>query len=109
MSRSDARELGTRLFVLIVHLLKWQFQPERSGRSWRQTIGEQRRRMARIAHDNPSLDTYVGDRMPNVYRAARVKAANETGLPIDVFPRSCPFRTDQVVDPDFFPDHQSPE
>ena len=41
LGRSDKRELLSRGTVLLVHLLKWQFQAERRGESWSATIDEQ--------------------------------------------------------------------
>jgi len=38
MGRSEKRELVSRLVVLLLHLLKWQYQPARRGRSWQVTI-----------------------------------------------------------------------
>jgi hypothetical protein len=38
MGRSEKRELDSRLMVLLVHLLKWKYQPKRRGRSWELTI-----------------------------------------------------------------------
>jgi hypothetical protein len=43
-------QLGSRLAVLIGHLLKWKYQPERQGSSWRATIREQRRKIERYYH-----------------------------------------------------------
>lgn len=47
MGNSQRSELESRLEVLFLHLLKWQFQSERQGRSWKLTIEEQRRKIAR--------------------------------------------------------------
>ncbi len=42
MSKSQQRELISRLKILFAHLLKWQFQPDRRSTSWKGTIIEQR-------------------------------------------------------------------
>ena len=42
MGRSVRRELRNRLALLIMHLLKWRFQPAFRSRSWSSTIIEQR-------------------------------------------------------------------
>ena len=49
LGKRDRRELERRLEVLVMHLLKWCYQPERRerSRSWRSSIREQRRRLAR--------------------------------------------------------------
>ena len=46
MGRSLQRELVSRLTILFIHLLKWQFQPGYQGNSWRYTIEEQRDQIA---------------------------------------------------------------
>jgi hypothetical protein len=43
MGKTQKHELINRLAVLLMHLLKWDYQPERRGRSWELTIKEQRR------------------------------------------------------------------
>ena len=42
MSRSEHRQLQNRLIVLLLHLLKWQFQSALQNNSWCLTIVEQR-------------------------------------------------------------------
>ena len=48
MGRSEKRQLESRLEVLIMHLLKWQFQPGFRSRSWQLTVKEQRLRLDRL-------------------------------------------------------------
>jgi hypothetical protein len=43
VGKSEQREVASRMAILMAHLLKWQFQPERQGRSWQLTIRNQRR------------------------------------------------------------------
>jgi len=60
VGKSEQRELANRIAVLLAHLLKWQFQPERQGRSWRQTITVQRRAIAKRLQRTPSLKSVFG-------------------------------------------------
>lgn len=55
VGKSEKRELASRLAVLLAHLLKWQYQPERQGNSWRRTIKEQRNVTALLIKKTPSL------------------------------------------------------
>ena len=57
LGKSDLRQLENRLTVLVRHLLKGAYQPERrqTGRSWQRTGFEQRRRIRRLLRDSPSL------------------------------------------------------
>ena len=42
MGKRDYRALGSRMEVLLTHLLKWRYQIERRSRSWAGTIHTQR-------------------------------------------------------------------
>jgi uncharacterized protein DUF29 len=105
MGRSEKRELVNRLSVLLMHLLKWRFQPSARGTSWRLTIEEQRQRLADHLLDNPSLKATLDASIASGYRLAILGAARETGLDRAVFPAACPWSFEQVMDPDFWPEH----
>ena len=55
MGKRQNRDLASRLTVLVMHLLKWGYQPARRSPSWRQTIQEQRRQLACIGISNGIL------------------------------------------------------
>ena len=55
MGRGEKRELVNRLTVLLLHLLKWRFQPGFRSASWSSSIREQRIRLSSHMRDNPSL------------------------------------------------------
>ena len=42
LGRSDQREVKSRLTTLLVHLLKWRYQPEKRSDSWADTIARER-------------------------------------------------------------------
>jgi hypothetical protein len=90
--------------VLLVHLLKWKFQPEKQKLGWKATIREQRGRIAKRISKSPSLKSYPADILSEEYGYAVPSAADETGLPEDAFPSVCPFTIDQILDPAFLPD-----
>src|ERR1700685_1873301 len=46
MGKTEKRELVSRLTVLLLHLLKWRFQPELRSPSWRLSVEEQRLQVA---------------------------------------------------------------
>ena len=103
LGRTEKREMVSRLAVLLLHLLKWAYQPERQGKSWRLTVEEQRRQLARHMRDNPSLRAWQDEAMADAYGDAVLRAERETDLPRDVFPWSCPYSFDQVMDDGFWP------
>lgn len=103
LGRSERNEIESRLGVLLLHLLKWQFQPERRSSGWRGTIVEQRMRLAKRLRDNPSLQDHPLEVLDEEYVPARLKASGETGLPLDALPETCPYTVEQILDPEFLP------
>lgn len=61
LGRSEKRELESRLTVLLLHLLKWQYQPVRRSRSWELSIDEQRVKFLRVLKDNPGLKSQLDE------------------------------------------------
>ncbi len=105
IGRSDKREVYNRLTVLMTHLLKVQFQPDKRTRSWRSTIREQRRQLRLVFQDSPSLEkAYVPNMFDAIYQDARQEASEETRLGLETFPAICPYSLEQVLDEDFFPE-----
>jgi hypothetical protein len=102
MGRAERRELESRLEVLLMHLLKWQFQPSRRSRSWQLTIKEQRLRLQKHLKQNPSLKAAIVDVFEDAYQLAVISAEKETGL--DIFPDICPYADQQVLLDGFLPD-----
>ena len=104
MGKTEKRELVNRLGVLLMHLLKWKYQPNLRGRSWRLTIKEQRRQVTNHLDDNPSLKSLREAAMAVAYGDARIMAARETPIDEDEFPSACPWSFEQAMDGDFWPD-----
>ncbi len=104
MGRSEKRELNSRLTVLLVHLLKWQFQPIRRGNSWRITIEQQRLEFKDVLDDNPSLKPLLDAILLQAYTKAKVAASKETAIDKSVFPELCPWSYSQLLDVDYYPD-----
>ena len=104
MGKRDKRELHSRLTVLILHLLKWKWQPEKKSASWGATIVTQRAELRRLFRQSPSLKAKVQDAVEDVYSDAIEGVTVETGLPARTFPRKCPFSPDQILDREFLPE-----
>jgi len=104
MGRSEKRELQSRLAVLLVHLLKWQYQPMRRGKSWTLTIQGQRVNFVDVLDDNPGLKPQLSDILKNAYRLAKINASKETALEISTFPLDCPWTFDQITDESYYPE-----
>ena len=104
MGAAKERELESRLGVLMAHLLKWIFQPERRGNSGIATIKEQRQRVVRLLRKNPGLKSCLDEAFVNGYSDARLIAVRETNLPERTFPETAPFALGQVLDDGFWPE-----
>jgi len=104
MGRSERRALESRLTVLLVHMLKWQYQPGRRGNSWKFTIDEQRFSFQKVLKQNPGLKSEIDAILSDAYEYAVMKAAHETGLRNDLFPASCPWSLDQLSESSYYPD-----
>lgn len=105
MGKSEKRALASSMIILLTHLIKWQYQPSRQGKSWLQSIQVQREEIVYDLNDIPSLKTLFNDAnwQSIVWRKARLEAAKETSLEFDIFPENCPWTTQQILDHDFFP------
>jgi 2-polyprenyl-6-methoxyphenol hydroxylase-like FAD-dependent oxidoreductase len=101
LGRSEKREIESRLEILLVHLLKWQFQPDRRSKSWRMTLKVQRNDLQSVLNDNPSLKRHPSMRMKDVYLKARLAAEKETGPSFEDFPEQCPYSMVQIMDETF--------
>ncbi len=97
MGKSQRRSLESRLTVLIMHLLKWEYQPERQSNSWRSTIVTQRKEIKRLLRDSPGLKPTVNEIIIEIFHDAVELAAIETGLPETTFPKNCPYSIEQIM------------
>ncbi len=103
MGISQKREMKSRLRVLIMHLLKYQYQCDKISRSWLSTIIEQRRQLEDLLEFNPSLKPYLLEIIDKCYQDARKDGSKETGLPLHKFPIDNPFTVEQILEQDFLP------
>ena len=104
LGASERRELESRLKVLLLHLLKWQYQPENRSSGWIGSIDEQRDQIDTLLRQSPSIKRLVPEYVNYAYPKARRSALHETGLSQDVFPAQCPFSEQAILDPEFWPD-----
>lgn len=103
VGKSERRELAHRMALLIAHLLKWQYQPERQCNSWRRTIREQRRAIALRLKKVPSLKSQLADPdwQEAIWADAVTIAIGETGLA--GFPDNIPWKMDEILANDWQP------
>ena len=103
MGKTELRELTSRLKVLLLHLLKWQYQPKGRSSSWQASIRVQRYDIRVHMKANPSLKAKVAEAITDAYYTAVIEAGEETNLPETTFPDSCPYAFDQIMDEAFWP------
>ena len=104
MGANSRRALESYLRNIMLHLLKWRYQPERRGTSWKLSIRDGRHQLAKRVKDSPSLQPKIPDMITGEYPLAREYAAAETDLPLPTFPEVCSFTVEQIMDPEYWPD-----
>ena len=104
LGKSERRAIGSQLTRLLLHLLKWQYQPQRRSDSWLDSITDARTQIDLAMKDSPSLKGYPAEQLEESYRRARRQAAIQTKLEISVFPQTCQYSLDLVVADDWLPE-----
>jgi hypothetical protein len=100
--------VSSAVYQILVHLLKWQYQPGKRSRSWRTSLLEHRTRIPRHVRRSPSLRGAIPQMLIEEYPGACRKASVQTGLPLATFPEHCPWTIEQVLDEDFWPEEDPP-
>ena len=99
MAISERRQVVSRMAVLLMHPLKWAYQPEQRSESWRITVftqqGELQDRL-----ENRTLRNHADESLAVAYAQARKRGARETRPPISTFPADCPWTVDDLIDED---------
>ena len=104
MGKSERRGLESHIKNVLLHLLKWRFQPALRGASWRQSIRNGRIAIDKIFRDSPSLQSRLADIVTHEYPNARDDAVDETGMDQTCFPEHCPFSIERILNKEFWPD-----
>jgi hypothetical protein len=93
-------KLESALRIILLHLLKWDHQPQRRSRSWWASINVQRKHVARVLRKNPGLKSAVDEAVTEAYEDARIEAAAQTSLEPDELPLECPYSWDEIMERD---------
>ncbi len=96
MGRSEKNALKSNLIVVLLHLLKWRYQPEKRSRSWKSSIFEHRRRLHEAFKSSPSLKPLFANVFAECYQYGRKQASIETGLSLTALPKESPFTIDEI-------------
>jgi hypothetical protein len=103
MGRREKHSLKSYLSNVLMHLLKWQYQPDRRCTSWELSIANGRDQIEDLMIDSPSLNPQLSMLVGTEYPRARRNACKETGLPLTTFPEDCPYTPEQITG-DYFPE-----
>ncbi|MYM67454.1 DUF29 family protein [Pseudoduganella sp. FT55W] len=103
MRTKELHALKNRLRVLIMHLLKCEFQKNHPQNKWHATLIEQRVRIHDLLADSPSLRRKLEEFARVNYPYARKVAALETHLPLNSFPAENSYSVEQILDDEFIP------
>jgi hypothetical protein len=90
-------KLESALEVLLMHMLKWDHQPERRTRGWRLTIREQRQRASKQLRKNPGLKSRLAEAIEDGFDLGRTRAAREMGIEPELLPAACPYDWDTIM------------
>jgi hypothetical protein len=109
LGKSQEAALKSHLQVLLAHLLKWAYQSDHRGKSWRRSIGNSRDEVIELLDANPGLRRKLDAIFASAYRKARRDAAAETDLEEDSFPIDPPWSFSEAISEDFLPAAIGPE
>lgn len=104
LGKSERRGITSQLTRLLLHLLKWQYQPQRRSDSWLDSITDARTQIELVIEDSPSLKSYPSEQLEESYHRARRQAAKQTRIEISVFPEKCPYLLELVLTEDWLPE-----
>jgi hypothetical protein len=95
-------KLESAIRVILLHLLKWDHQPERRSRSWRSSIVVQRNQAEKVLRKNPGLKPHIREAIEDAYKNARVEAADEMDCDETALPQECPYSWDEIMERQIF-------
>lgn len=105
LGKQQRQELRNRLGLVLGHLLKWEFQPQRRSKNWFATLREQRREILALVDDSPSFKPYFEAAIERGYQSGLDLVVRETSLTYTDLPADCKYTPAQILDPEFFPEN----
>ena len=97
MAKRDRKEMTSRMRVLLAHLLKLEYQPDKRSKSWKLTILEERNELEFDCTNSRTLRNHAEAELATVYGKAVIDAAYETGMEMSDFPSECPWTLEQLL------------
>ncbi|WP_071454526.1 DUF29 domain-containing protein [Gloeomargarita lithophora] len=106
LGKSERRGIASQLTRLLLHLLKWQYQPQRRSDSWLDSITDARTQIELAIEDSPSLRNYPTEQLAESYQRARRQAAQQMAREILAFPEVCPYSLERVLAENWLPESE---
>jgi hypothetical protein len=97
LGKSERNRLESFLEILLMHMLKVTYQPEKHTKSWDHSIEYSRHKVKKVLKENPSLNPELKEILKEAYFSARLEAAHETGLDKKKFPKECPWTMEEIL------------
>jgi hypothetical protein len=107
MGRNEENRLRSYLDRLLVHLLKYTFQPAKISASWESSIEGSRLEIQFLLKRSPSLKSKIDELFDEAYRLARIHAGAQMRMHKRQWdarlPKACPWPLEMVLNPEFWP------
>ncbi|KKI99044.1 DUF29 domain-containing protein [Prochlorothrix hollandica] len=105
LGNEQRRKVSSYLYQLLIHLLLyqyWQAENERCAKNWQTEIDSFRFELSILFKSRTLYNFYLTE-IDGIYTKARKQAIRKSELPGHLFPDTCPFTSEELLDPDFFP------
>jgi hypothetical protein len=84
MSKIAIREMRSHLVIIMIHILKWKYQPQKRSRSWRSSILNARFEIGEVQEETPSVTkNAIESEWEKVFKKAISQSADEMGMSRD--------------------------
>ena len=98
---SEYHRLQSAVEIVLLHMLKWDQQPERRSRSWALSIAEHRERALMQLERSPGLKSSLEAAQRKAFRLGRLGAARQMKRPLRMLPTECPYTWDEILNRPF--------
>ena len=106
LGNEQRRKVDSYLRQLLIHLLLYQYwdsEKDRCAKGWQNEIDNFRFELELLLRSR-TLYNYFLQEIEEIYVKARRQAIKKSELPSNLFPESCPFSADALLDSEFLPD-----
>jgi hypothetical protein len=100
LGKNERQEIGSRLKILLIHLLKWKYQPDRQCDNWHSSVVQARAQVNDLVTGSPFLRGLPVEYLAEAYRQAIADKAIRR-LDLLHLPTICPWTIDQVLNAEF--------